>query len=251
MEKINFIGAYDKTDSIMYIAKILTEMKKKVIIVDATITQKTKYVIPTIDNRSEYIANYANIDFAIGFTNYNDIKTYLGMPQSAAFTYAVSLDDKVLITERGASNDSVNKAPIIDIDNSDLLNNFDVYSSKKNYFVTSFDLYALKRGVEVLKRLSLPVEIMKVYFSNLMSQSEDDYFNYIATGCRVKWNQDKIYFPLLNEDLDVIKENQRLSKIRFKGLSNEYKTSLMEWTQDICGDSNGVKKACRQIERGV
>lgn len=230
MEKINFIGAYDKTDSIMYIAKILTEMKKKAIIVDATITQKTKYVIPTIDNRSEYIANYANIDFAIGFTNYNDIKTYLGMPQSAAFTYDYML---------------------IDIDNSDLLNNFDVYSSKKNYFVTSFDLYALKKGVEVLKRLSLPVEIMKVYFSNLMSQSEDDYFNYIATGCRVKWNQDKIYFPLLNEDLDVIKENQRLSKIRFKGLSNEYKTSLMEWTQDICGDSNGVKKACRQIERGV
>lgn len=230
MEKINFIGAYDKTDSIMYIAKILTEMKKKVIIVDATITQKTKYVIPTIDNRSEYIANYANIDFAIGFTNYNDIKTYLGMPQSAAFTYDYML---------------------IDIDNSDLLNNFDVYSSKKNYFVTSFDLYALKKGVEVLKRLSLPVEIMKVYFSNLMSQSEDDYFNYIATGCRVKWNQDKIYFPLLNEDIDVIKENQRLSKIRFKGLSNEYKTSLMEWTQDICGDSNGVKKACRQIERGV
>lgn len=230
MEKINFIGAYDKTDSIMYIAKILTEMKKKVIIVDATITQKSKYVIPTVENKNEYITNYSNIDFAIGFTNYNDIKTYLGMPQSAAFTYDYML---------------------IDIDNSDLLNNFDVYSSKKTYFVTSFDLYALKKGVEVLKRLSLPVEIMKVYFSNLMSQSEDDYFNYIATGCRVKWNKDKIYFPLLNEDLDVIKENQRLSKIRFKGLSNEYKTSLMEWTQDICGDSNGVKKAWRQIERGV
>ncbi len=230
MEKINFIGAYDKTDSIMYIAKILTEMKKKVIIVDATITQKSKYVIPTVENKNEYITNYSNIDFAIGFTNYNDIKTYLGMPQSAEFTYDYML---------------------IDIDNSDLLNNFDVYSSKKTYFVTSFDLYALKKGVEVLKRLSLPVEITKVYFSNLMSQTEDDYFNYIATGCRVKWNQDKIYFPLLNEDLDVIKENQRLSKIRFKGLSNEYKTSLMEWTQDICGDSNGVKKACRQIERGV
>lgn len=230
MEKINFIGAYDKTDSIMYIAKILTEMKKKVIIVDATITQKSKYVIPTVENKNEYITNYSNIDFAIGFTNYNDIKTYLGMPQSAAFTYDYML---------------------IDIDNSDLLNNFDVYSSKKTYFVTSFDLYALKKGVEVLKRLSLPIEITKVYFSNLMSQTEDDYFNYIATGCRVKWNQDKIYFPLLNEDLDVIKENQRLSKIRFKGLSNEYKMSLIEWTQDICGDSNEVKKACRQIERGV
>ena len=29
MEKINFIGAYDKTDSIMYIAKILTELSRK------------------------------------------------------------------------------------------------------------------------------------------------------------------------------------------------------------------------------
>ena len=87
MEKINFIGAYDKTDSIMYIAKILTEMGKKVIIVDATITQKSKYVIPTIENKNEYITNYSNIDFAIGFTNYSDIKTYLGMPQSAVFTY--------------------------------------------------------------------------------------------------------------------------------------------------------------------
>lgn len=230
MEKINFIGAYDKTDSIMYIAKILTEMGKKVIIVDATITQKSKYVIPTIENKNEYITNYSNIDFAIGFTNYSDIKTYLGMPQSAVFTYDYMF---------------------IDIDDSNLINNFDVYDSRKTYFVTSFDLYSLKKGVEVLKGLSLPIEITKVYFSNLMSQAEDDYFNYIATGCRVKWNQDKIYFPLLNEDLDVIKENQRLSKIRFKGLSNEYKTSLMEWAQDICEDPNGVKKACRQIERGV
>ena len=228
MEKINFIGAYDKTDSIMYIAKILTEMKKKVIIVDATITQKTKYVIPTIDNRSEYIANYANIDFAIGFTNYNDIKTYLGMPQSAAFTYDYML---------------------IDIDNSDLLNNFDVYSSKKNYFVTSFDLYALKKGVEVLKRLSLPVEIMKVYFSNLMSQSEDDYFNYIATGCRVKWNQDKIYFPFDNGDSTVIIENQRAAKISFRNLSTEYKDGLLELAQQIVPETrNGeIKRIIKNI----
>lgn len=230
MEKINFIGAYDKTDSIMYIAKILTEMGKKVIIVDATITQKCKYVIPTVEGKNEYITNYSNIDFAIGFTNYNDMKAYLGMPQSAVFTYDYML---------------------IDIDNPNLLTSFDVYNANKNYFVTSFDLYALKKGVEVLKRLSLPIETKKVYFSNIMSQAEDDYFNYIATGCRVKWSQDKIYFPLLNDDLDVIKENQRLSRIRFRGLSNAYKDSLVEWTQDICNDSVGIKKACRQIEKGV
>ena len=31
MKKIGFIGAYDKTDLIIYIAKILTTLKKKVL----------------------------------------------------------------------------------------------------------------------------------------------------------------------------------------------------------------------------
>lgn len=36
-------------------------------------------------------------------------------------SYAISLDAKILATERGADNDSVNGAPIIDIDNSKLI----------------------------------------------------------------------------------------------------------------------------------
>ena len=230
MKKIGFIGSYDKIDMIINVAKILTTLDKKILVIDATVNQKAKYVVPTINPTTTYVTEYEQIDVGVGFKNFEQIKQYLYVEDEKELPYDIVL---------------------IDADNIEAIQNFELENSQRNYFVTSFDLYALKKGVEVLKRLSLPVEIMKVYFSNLMSQSEDDYFNYIATGCRVKWNQDKIYFPLLNEDLDVIKENQRLSKIRFKGLSNEYKTSLMEWTQDICGDSNGGKKACRQIERGV
>ena len=88
MEKINFIGSFDKTDVIMYVAKILVEMGKKVLIIDATVNQKAKYVIPAIDNDSTtYVTNYLDIDIAVGFTNYGDIKKYLGMPESAVFTY--------------------------------------------------------------------------------------------------------------------------------------------------------------------
>ena len=36
MEKIGFIGGYDKTDLMLYIAKILTEMGNKVLILDTT-----------------------------------------------------------------------------------------------------------------------------------------------------------------------------------------------------------------------
>ena len=40
MKKIGFIGAYDKTDVILSVAKVLTMAGKKVLIMDNTIIQK-------------------------------------------------------------------------------------------------------------------------------------------------------------------------------------------------------------------
>ena len=40
MKRIGFIGAYDKTDMILNVAKILVTMRIKVLIVDSTINQK-------------------------------------------------------------------------------------------------------------------------------------------------------------------------------------------------------------------
>ena len=40
MKKIGFIGTYDKTDLILNIAKILTTMGRRVIMVDLTLTQR-------------------------------------------------------------------------------------------------------------------------------------------------------------------------------------------------------------------
>lgn len=47
MKKIGFIGAYDKTDLLIYIAKLLVENDVKVLIVDATTLQKqgTQYLV--------------------------------------------------------------------------------------------------------------------------------------------------------------------------------------------------------------
>ena len=42
MKKIGFIGAYDKIDLIIYVAKILTTLKKKVLVIDATTNQKAR-----------------------------------------------------------------------------------------------------------------------------------------------------------------------------------------------------------------
>lgn len=230
MEKINFIGTFDKTDTIMYIAKTLVVMQKKVLIIDATVNQKAKYIIPAIDEHSNsYVTNYLDIDIAVGFSNFSEIKKYLGMPESAVFTY-----DYILI----------------DIDNPSLVEGFELYKSEKNYFVTSSDLYCLKKGLEVLSGLEAPLNITKVYFSNKMSKAEDDYLNFLSLGSKVKWQDNIIYFPLQTSDNDIMMENQRLTRIKFKGLSTEYKEALIYLANEISNDLYEVKRAYKQIERG-
>lgn len=42
MKTIGFIGAYDKMDFILYVAKVLTTLNKKVLVVDSTNMRKSK-----------------------------------------------------------------------------------------------------------------------------------------------------------------------------------------------------------------
>ena len=79
MNKIGFIGVYDKTDLILCIAKVLKMTGKKVLIVDATTTQKCKYVVPVINPTVSYITEFEEIDVAIGFNNFEEIRRYIGL----------------------------------------------------------------------------------------------------------------------------------------------------------------------------
>lgn len=78
MEKIGFIGAFDKTDLILYVAKVLTELNKKVLIIDTTVLQKSRYIVPCVAPSKYYITEYEKFDVAVGFTNIEEIKKYLG-----------------------------------------------------------------------------------------------------------------------------------------------------------------------------
>lgn len=79
MKKIGFIGAYDKTDLMLYVAKAIVEAEKKVLVVDATILQKARYIVPCIAPSKYYITEYENFDVAVGFKNLEEIKKYLGV----------------------------------------------------------------------------------------------------------------------------------------------------------------------------
>ncbi len=233
MKTVGFIGAYDKTDLILYIAKIFQTMGNRVLVIDTTSLQKSKYIVPTIFPTKSYVTEFEGIDITVGLYNYLSIKRYLGMPDHAAFDY-----DYIFL----------------DIDSPEALEDFGVKSATKNYFVTGFDIYSLKRGLEIIAGVTEPMPLTKVFFSKDITKEEDEYFDFISLGIKAIWNEEKIYFPFEQGDETVIMENQRVSKIKFKKLTQLYKESLIYMAEDIINDekqNSSIKKAFKQIEKGV
>ena len=231
MRKIGFIGAYDKTDLILYLARILSASGKKILFIDSTITQKPKYVVPEISPVKSYVTNFENIDVAVGFEDYFGIKEYLGMPSHADLGYDYAF---------------------LDIDDAQKLENFQIDPNDVNYFVTSFDLYSLKRGLEVLSNLKDKLKLTKVLFTREALQEEDDYLNFLSMGYKIEWSDDIVYFPLEVGDQSVTIENQRVSRIKYKKLSLQYRDNLLYMLEQIVGDKeySTVKKVYKQLERG-
>lgn len=230
MRAIGFIGAYDKTDLILCIARVLVELDKKVMIIDNTTLQKARYVVPSIDSSDMYITAFEGIDVALGFYDYNSIKEYLAIPINTELDY-----DYILV----------------DTDSADGIRNFNIKTAMQNYFVTGFDLYSMKRGLEALSGIDEPILLSKVLFSKDITQEEEDYLDYLALGYKIIWDEEKVYFPFEQGDQTAMAENQRVAKIKFKKLTQFYKDSLMYLAERILGESKEVQRAFKQIEKGV
>ena len=167
MKTVGFIGGYDKIDLILYIARILTLLKKKVLLIDATVNQKARYIVPAITPTRTYITEFEGFDVAVGFRSEAEIKQYLGIGEKQ-LEYDIAL---------------------IDIDTPDMFVSFNAIKNFNNCFVTAFDLYSLKRGLEVLSACTVPTKLTKVLFSKQMLKEENEYLDYLSLGYKIKWDK--------------------------------------------------------------
>lgn len=225
MKKIGFIGAYDKTDLLIYIAKLLVENDVKVLIVDATTLQKTRYTVPCIMPSRKYITTYEDMDIAIGFENLQEIMNYTGTQE---FNYDIML---------------------LDIDNREAFEDFEMHTSDKNYFVTAFDNYSIKKGLETIGQSEEKMPMTKILFSKNVDRDEDEYLNFLSFYYAVKWSKEKIYFPFEAGDNSIIVQNQRNARISFKELSMQYKEGILEIISQIAPEIRlgDVKKMLKNI----
>ena len=221
MEKIGFIGAYDKANFLIYLSRLLTILGHKVLVIDTSDVQKIKYIVPALHPTKSYITSFEDVDFAVGFDSLSDVEKYLGL------VYDTNDDD--IKSENKDLYDYI----LIDIDSSEMLEKFEIQKLEKNYFLTAFDMYSLKKGINIFRNLVEPMTLTRILFSYQASKVDEDYLNFISMTYKINWKDYNMYFRILGEDNKVFEDNQRIEKIRFRRLSPDFKNTLSYVVQDI------------------
>ena len=230
MKNICFIGAFDKLDLILYLAKIIKGLGKNVVVVDATQLQKARYIVPTISPTKSYITRFEDIDIAIGFDSYEEIERYIGFTEDQKMKYDFAL---------------------VNIDDGEVFENFNNEDTLKNYFVTSFELYSIRKGLETIKQIQKPIKITKLLFSREINQEDNYYLEYLSLGYKIIWEENTMNFPYLTEDYEVMVENQKNFKIKTKGLSQQYKDNLEYLIMEMIPNTNimNLRRIMKNIEK--
>lgn len=228
MEQIGFIGTYDKKDLLLDVCAVLNYLGKKTLIVDATSMQRFRYIVPNTCNNpyNVYVSEYHGIDVAIGFMNLNGVAQYLG----AQLQY-----DYILI----------------DTDNIQTCNSFMIPEMQKIFFVTSYDTYDVQRGIEVLKYIQRPVNLIKIVLSADITINQENYLNHlIIENSNIKWDSKKIQFADEIINRKVTLENQLSKEISLKKYSSTYKDGL-EYLTAIIAEGQLNQSDIRRVIRKI
>ena len=182
------------------------------------------------------------MDFAVGFDSWEEIEKYLGVSFSSN-----EENEELERQETEKIKKELYDYVLIDIDSTEMLESFEIEKADKNYFVTSFDLFSLKKGMDIFKNLEKSIDLTKIEFSYDNSKEDEEYLNYISLEYKINWNNYALYFKILGEDNKVFEENQRVEKIKFRRLSVNYRDSLAYVIQDISREENmgKIKKAMK------
>ena len=230
MKKVGFIGAYDKANLIMCLAKILSMKNKKVLIIDTTAEQKFKYIVPTLEPTMTYMTTWEDIDVAVGFKKIEQIYDYIGT------------------SEEGMEYDII----LMNIDNPNAIADMRVEENDVNCFVTAMDLYSIRKGLEIFKNIERPMRLVKIIFSREMTEADNEYIDYLAAEAKMDWDQTQIFFPLILDDKYVEMDNQLIYRLGLRTMSSLYKDSLATLTAILFENEikeQEVRRIIKMLER--
>ena len=203
MEQIGFIGVNDKKDLLLNVAKIISKLNKSVLVVDATLMQRLRYIVPKVSSTPTYVSEYDGVDVAVGFINLMQISSYLSTP-SLNYDYI-----------------------LIDTDNIQTFSSFMIPNSKITFFSTSYDEFELQKSMEILSNLRTEIKLTKLIISSDINNKHDEYLNHLLENYPVSWSTEKVEFPDTDNDRNATLTNQLIKQISLKNYSSIYYPDLL------------------------
>jgi len=205
VEQIGFIGFYDKKDILLNISKIYSCIGKRTLVVDATMMQRMRYIVPNVSaNHSiTYVSEYEGTDVAVGFMNLGQIAQYLGTNQ--------------------LNYDFI----IIDSDNIQTMYSFMIPGMKKIFYVTSYDKFEVEKSKELFENFNRPLQLTKVIISSNLNANEDKYLVHTLENNLIKFDRKvEVLFEDTDRNRAATLQSQLVQNISFKNYTSTYKDSL-------------------------
>lgn len=241
MKCIGFIGKADKTELIGYVAKVISSAGRKVILLDATTNQKTRYTIPVMsemEGQNQYVVQHDGVEIAIGFSNMLELKKYL-------LSKGEDFNDYDYV--------------FVDTDQEEMIEEYDLKSANTNFFITSFDKWNIHKGVELLRFLcalarradtDATVKIFKILYYSDVNTADSKYIERVSNNLPLDWQGQTLNFPYDAGDLSVNIQNQYSNRFDIRPLSKQYKEALERTVEIIAGDEiQNIKKLMKNVER--
>ena len=227
MEQIGFIGFYDKKDILLNIGKIFSYLGKKTLVVDATMMQRMRYIVPKVsaNNSITYVSEYQGTDVAVGFMNLGQIAQYLGTNQ--------------------LNYDFI----IIDSDNIQTMYSFMIPNMKKIFYVTSYDKFEVEKSKELFANINRPMILTKVAISSNLNADESNFLVHTLENNYIKFDKDReVLFEDSDKNRAVILQSQLVNEISFRKFTNTYKDSL-EYITALISEGDIQQSEIRSIIR--
>ncbi|MEG1989686.1 MAG: hypothetical protein RR144_02995 [Clostridia bacterium] len=224
MKVIGLLGFSEKIDLVTSLTKTLQLMGKTILVVDSTLEQKYKYVVPSLDViEKAYITQFDNVDYAVGFDSMSDVENYL-------------CEQKI--------NISLYDFIFIDIDNSKTYEFFRSRAFNQIYFVTDTSMLSYKKNIEILNSMKIygtgeanDAKISKIVYRGYLSRLSERYFEQKLNSMEGNWDDKEFEIVETEQDMMLYLDFQISGIIQIKKHSNMFINSLIDIITQIVDDS--------------
>ena len=232
MRAVGMYGYIDKYDFVMAVAKTITMMGKSVLVVDATADSKYKYIVQSISNDTKYITQYGEVDFAIGFSSYDELQQYMG-------EHALDIERYSFV--------------LFDVENVDKYKSFSGKQMNKSYLFIASNLVSVNKTEEIVRNMrenNFDSELVftRVYYRSYMTRAANNYLEEKIENYGVKWTDETYDVSLDEQDTMINIDSQYSGLIDIRRHTKQYIIYLCSFVSKLLGDED-EKTILKEIKR--